>query len=538
MRHSAQRVRAILRVVARHGLADRLQWLDVPMVQERLRGPDGQRLQGLPFEARVRLALLELGPAFIKLGQMLGTRPDLIGAELAAELARLQAETIPDPPEVVRRAIEQDLGAAVPTLFAAFDDAPLASASIAQVHCAVLHDGQQAVVKVLRSGVAAQLRTDLEILAAFAAFVERRAPSLRRWQPQQLARQLRRMLERELDFAHERASLEGFAARFRDRTDVKFPAVHAQLSRGRVLTMERLFGVTLQDADALLRSGRDLGRLARAGASVWIDMIFRDGSYHADPHPGNLMLLTDGRLGILDCGMSGSLDRRMQEDFEDLLVAAMEGDHDELCAVVMRIGHPPSDLDRDGLRLEIAEFLDDYVSRPLERLDVGQMLSAFVGILRRRRVTLPAQLALLLRTLVVLEGSSRALDRDFSLAEILVPAQRRALRRRWSPARMGRRAARAVRDAERLFAAAPNDLREILERLRGGSLRVRLDHRHLDQSVDRLTMGILIAALALAATTLWTAGERAAAALGFGAAGALGLSLWRSARRARRDPRD
>ncbi len=543
LRRNAHRVAEVVGVVAKYGLADGLRWLDLDLVQDRLRSADGQRLREQTVEARIRMALAELGTTFIKLGQVLSTRPDLVGTALAAELALLQASTTPDPAAVARQTLIEELGAAPEDLFATFDSEALASASIAQVHGATLPSGEAVVVKIMRQGVRQQVETDLEILQALAALAEQHAAFLRPYQPAMLVRQFQRTLRRELDFAHERANLQQFARRFAGDPGVHFPAVHERWCTGRVLTMERLDGVFAADRDGLRASGADLAAFARRGGMVWLEMIFRDAFYHADPHPGNLMLLRGGVLGVLDCGMVGRLDQDLRQEVEDMLLAAVQKDSRHLAEVVLRVGRAPVDTDRQALQIELDEFLDDFVHHDLADVAVGAALGRLLDLVQRYHVVLPAPLSLLLRTLIVLEGTSRALDRRFSLAELAAPFYRQAVRRRWSPRRVVRRLRRSGRDWQRLLEALPGDLHGLLDRLRSGSLRVRLDHQNLDAAFNRLILGVLVAALWLGSSALWTSpappriwGVSLLGLFGYLLAAWLGFRLWRAARRSgRRD---
>lgn len=503
LQKNGKRAAEVAGVLAKYGLADLLRWLDVDWIQNRLRSADGLKLQEQPLPVRIRLALTDLGTTFIKLGQTLSTRPDLVGAELAQELAQLQAATTPDPPEVARATIERELGRPPEQLFASFEREPFASASIAQVHGAVLHDGTEVVVKVQRDGVRERARADLEILEALAKLAERHSTLLRPYQPVALARQFRRTLRRELDFTYERRNLDGFAQRFAADPTVRFPASVPELSTKSVLTMERLRGIGAADTAALRASGQDLGEFARRGAAMYLAMIFRDSVYHADPHPGNLLLLDDGAVGVLDCGMVGRIDGTLRQQVEAMLFAAVEQDAGELTEVVLRLGNAPIDTDRQGLAAELDEFLGDFVGHSLHDLDASAALQSLFDLVRRYGIVLPAPLSLLLRTLLVLDGTSRALDRDFSLAELIEPFYRRALRRRASPRALLRRLRRGYRDWDRLLDALPRDLRDVLRRLRDGSLRVRLEHGHLDAVLNRLTLGILVAALVLGGSALW-----------------------------------
>jgi ubiquinone biosynthesis protein len=536
---NARRVGEIAAVLAKYGLADRLRWLDVDWIQGHLRSADGQRLGEQSHEARIRLALVELGTTFIKLGQVLSTRPDLVGHVLADELSLLQADTTPDPPEVARATLLAELGRPPEEVFAAFEEQAFASASIAQVHRATLPGGEAVALKLMRHGVREQVDSDLEILQAVARLAEKHLASLRPYQPVRLAHQFEQTLRRELDFTHERRNMEQFRAAFADDPTVHFPCVYPQWCTARLLTMELLDGVSLADADGLRASGVDLARFARHGANLYLEMVFRDASYHADPHPGNLLLLPDGVLGVLDCGMVGRIDETLRQDIEAMLFAAVENDARELAQVVLRLGAAPADIDRAALQTEIAEYLGDYMHHSLAQVEVGAAVRNLIDLIRRYQVVLPASLALLLRTIVVLEGTSRALDRDFSLAELIKPYYRRALRRRFSPRAIWHRVRRSGRHWERLLESLPEDLRQVLDRCRDGTFRVQFEHQNLRPSVDRLTTGILAAALIVGSSALWTnaappriGGVSLLGVVGYLLAVMLGVRLWRSARRA------
>ncbi|HUJ71895.1 MAG TPA: AarF/UbiB family protein, partial [Verrucomicrobiae bacterium] len=318
---NAHRTGEIIGVLAKYGLADWVKGLNYSWIQDRIKSVDGQPIPDLKVEERVRLALTELGTTFIKFGQMLSTRPDLVGPEMARELAQLQTATPADPPDTVRATIEAEFGKPLSKQFTHFKEKPFASASIAQVHLAWLHSGEHVVVKVQHAGIADKIMPDLDILAVLAEFAEKHASQIRPYQPVAVVRQFRRTLLRELDFTSERRNLEEFAEHFAQDDTVHFPRAYAEFSTRRVLTMERLEGILGTDSEALATSGVDLDEFARRGANMYLQMIFRDAFYHADPHPGNLMLLTGGVVGVLDCGMTGRLDEELAEGLDELLMA-------------------------------------------------------------------------------------------------------------------------------------------------------------------------------------------------------------------------
>ncbi len=491
----AGRLAEVVGVLAKYGLAEWLRDSGDSWLARHLRGASGEPLNQHSPETRFRLALTELGTTGIKLGQMLSTRADLLGQDLTDELAKLQADTPPDPFDTVRALVEAELGEPPEQRFARFEATPIASASIGQVHRATLQTGEQVVVKVMHEGIEEQVRRDLDILALLADLMERGSAQLRRIQPVATAKHFKRTLLREMDFGYEGRSMEEFGRRFEGDPHVRFATYFPQHSTRRVLTMEFLDGVPVSDRAALEATGEDLTEFARRGANAYLDMIFRDGFYHADPHPGNILLLEGNVVGILDCGMVGRLDEVMREEIESLLLAAIEPDPDELVEIVCRLGSVPPELDRDALRAELSEIVAEYSGQRVDQFDVGGALNRVVGLVRSYHIVLPQGFVLLLKTLVMLEGTGRQMSAGFSLAELLAPFGRRAMRRRLDPRRAWAGITHSYRDWRRLFESLPRDLRDILSRVRSESIEVQLEHRRLETTVDRLVVGILASAL-------------------------------------------
>ena len=501
---NARRAGEILGVLAKYGLADWVKGWNYAWVQERIQSFDGQRIPDLSVEERVRLAFTELGTTFIKLGQVLSTRPDLVGPELARELSHLQADAPAEPPEIVRATIEAEFGKPVSALFAQFEDLPLASASIAQVHRARLHSGEEVVLKVQHTGIADKIMPDLDILAGLAELAEKHSAQARPYQPSAVVRQFQRTLLRELDFTFERRNLEEFESHFADDPAVHFPRAFPAFSTRRVLTMEWLDGILGNDPPALAASDADLNEFARRGANMYLQMIFRDAFYHADPHPGNLMLLPGGVVGVLDCGMVGRLDEELAEAIEDMLMAVVNPNSADLAEILLRLGSAPPNTPRDLLRADVTDFITDYTRQSIQEMDLGGALNSLFEIVRRYNITLPAPLSLLLRTLVELEGTAQQLSTDFSLAEVIRPFYASMVRRRFSPKRILGRLQHAYRDWERLVEALPRDLGDVLKRVRDGTFSVHLDLRHLDPVINRLVLGVMTAALFVGSSLLWS----------------------------------
>jgi len=523
LERNVRRSGEIIGVLAKYGLADWVKGLNFSWIQERIKSVDGQHIADLKIEERVRLAFTELGTTFIKFGQVLSTRPDLVGPEMAKELAHLQTATPADPPDTVRATIEAEFGKPPSKLFAHFKEAPLASASIAQVHLARLHSGEHVVVKVQHAGIADKIMPDLDILAGLAELAEKHSSEMRRYQPMAIVRQFRRTLLRELDFTSERRNLQEFAQHFAQDDTVHFPRAYEELSARRVLTMERLEGILGTDSAALAASGADLNEFAHRGANMYLQMIFRDAFYHADPHPGNLMLLPNGVVGVLDCGMVGRLDEELAEGLEDMLMAVVNHNSADLGESILRLGSAPPATPRDELRADLTDFVADYVGQSIQDMDLSGALNSLFEIIRRYNITLPPPLSLLLRTLVELEGTAQRLSPDFSLAEVFRPFYTTMVRRRLSVRRIVGRLQHAYRDWERLVESLPRDLDDVVRRVRDGTFSVHLDHRHIDPVVNRLVLGVMTAAMFVGSSLLWSmkAAPMVSGVSVFGAAGYL-----------------
>jgi ubiquinone biosynthesis protein len=307
-----------------------------------------------------------------------------------------------------------------------------------------------------------------------------------------------------MDFSHEQRNIEQFDSNFQDDETVHFPDVYPAYCTKRILTMERLQGIPGTNDEAMRLSGQDLNEFARRGANMYLNMIFRDGFYHADPHPGNLMLMRDNVVGVMDCGMVGRLNEDLREDVEAMLLAASRKDAQELADIVLRIGSPPADCKRDELRTDVADYLTDFIGESLADFDLSGALNGLISIISRYHILLPAPLSMLLKVLVMLEGTSQRLDRNFSLAELMRPYYLRSARRRLAPGRIMRRLQKSLRDWERLLDSLPRDLSDIVTRLRSGAFHVHLEHHRLETTVNRLVMGILTAALFLGSSELWS----------------------------------
>lgn len=531
---NARRLAEIVGTLAKYGLAD---WLaGVPHTEwfrRHLAPRSFQTISDVTHEARVRLVLTELGTTFIKFGQVLSTRPDIVTSAMADELTKLQTDTPPDPPDVVRGVIAAELGKQPEELFATFDPVPLASASIGQVHAGTTLDGRRVVIKVQHAGIQDRIARDLDLLAGLAELAERYYEPSRMFRPIATVQQFRKVLARELDFAAERHNLTAFRRNFQRDKTVRFPEPIVELCTRRVLTMDRFDGTR---ASEIKPGGTfDPQIIARRAARAYLKMIFRDGFYHADPHPGNYIVLPDGTLGIFDAGMVGRLDDELRDQLEGLIVAIYHRDPGDLTDQICALAESPP-VDPIALRAEVSEFVDDFAHQQLKEFDLSGALTRMMDIIRRFGIALPPGVALLLRTLVVLEGSARQLHPAFSLTEVIEQHMRdqgpRQLIRRFR-----RKMTKAVHDWDRFMTGLPRQMDDLLRRFRDGKLDIHHEHRGIERTVNRLVRGIITAALIVASAQMWVArtpptiGEvPVLGALGYLIAAWLGVKLIRSTR--------
>lgn len=490
----------------KYGLADRLDRVEPRLVRRALRHQDLDEIAELPLGVRLRRAFEELGPTFIKIGQVLSTRGDVVTEEVARELEGLRSNAPADPFDVVREVVEEELGRPISELFESFEETPLASASIGQVHVARLPGGREVVVKVQHPGIERAIGTDFDVLRAIAALVHEHDEDARPLQLVTLVDEARRTLEGELDFGRELRNLERFREHFEEDGEVVVPAAHRRWSSRRVLTMEKVEGLSVAKTEELAAQGHDLSRVASAGARAFLDMVFEVGVFHADPHPGNVLVQPDGRIALIDFGMVGYLDEELREGLVDLLVSFVDGDEGRLDQAIGALAELRADSDRDRLRRECAELQADLAGASMRDLEAGPLMTRFTAILRRGRVHLRPQAAQLVKVLVILEGTARGLDREVSLVGLLRPYCERAIEERMAPRTQLRRAARVARAWSRLGARLPAQLEALTRRIEAGELRIDLVHAGLESSVRRLVQGVLCAALMIAGALLWGLG--------------------------------
>jgi ubiquinone biosynthesis protein len=387
----------------------------------------------------LRLALEELGPTFVKLGQMLSTRGDLLPPPYRAELAKLQDAAPVVAPAMIQRVIEEELG---PEAFAWFDLQPLASASIGQAHAARLHDGTDVVVKVRRPGAREQVEQDLAILERRAGQASRHPHLLAHVDWEGLAKEFARLLRAELDYKLEGRNAERFADNFAGDDQVQIPGVYWETTTAEVITLERIHGIKLTDTDALDEAGVDRRAMAQLATRVTAKMVFDDGFFHGDPHPGNFFVLPEGAIAIIDFGIVGTLDEQLREELTDLLVGIVNANPERMAAAMIALGASTGRVDDRSLRQDLSALLRRYSGRSVSEIFLGPVIGDFLEIARHHSLRLPPDLALLAKVLIMEEGLAAGLDPEFRIGPALAPFATRHLLAQLSPTALLRRLGR------------------------------------------------------------------------------------------------
>ncbi len=448
-----------------------------------------------------RLAIEELGPTFIKLGQILSTRGDLLPAAYLEELAKLQDGAPPVPADAVRQIVLEELGCPLDEVFATFDLHPLASASIGQAHAATLRDGTEVVVKLRRPGVVEQVEEDLHILLDLAQSAERHWSGARYYDLLAIAQEFAQTLRAELDYVQEAHNVERFAANFAADLSVHIPCVYWETTTSRMLTLERIRGIKISDIHTIKKAGLDRATLAGHATRILLTMILDFGLFHADPHPGNIFVEPDGRIALIDFGMVGVVDKATQEFLVRLLLAISRRDAGQLADVVLDMSRSRLHVDRNALRRDMQRMLARYCDLPLGDVKLSVMLGELLTILRWNHLRLPPDLAMLVKTLGMSEGLGVQLDPNFNLMDVYIPYAEELMRRRFSFRQWTGQLMLAGIDAMEMTLALPRQLHHVLGDIERGGFEVNVQPQsfesylqRMEQLTNRLILGILSAA--------------------------------------------
>ncbi|TGU70011.1 ubiquinone biosynthesis protein UbiB [Geomonas terrae] len=537
---SIRRYRQIITVIGGYGLGHLLEYLNLGQVVDfsrrvlRRRPPKAAHLSA---PERLRLALEELGTTFIKLGQLLSTRADIIPASFVQELTHLQDKIPCIPFEEIKEQIEHELGVPLEQRFLYVEPEAIAGASIAQVHRATLVTGEDVVVKVRRPGVVEAVETDIDILMGVALLLERHMARSDIYDPVGVVREFSYTIRREMDLTREGHAIEKIRDNFKGDATLYFPKVYWEATSKGVLTTEYVEGIKVSDTLAIEEAGLDHREIAARGARVFLKMVLEHGFFHGDPHPGNVLILKDNVICLLDFGMVGRLDPAVKRYLTDVLVAVINRDVEGLAYVIVEAGDAAETVNMQALKKALAEFIDSYFEIPLKEIEVGRMLMEFIDLISTHRIKVHPDLTMLVKVLVVVEGMGRRLDPDFDMVGHLRPFLEREFRRQRSPGRLFHEMEQGIEGYLTLARNLPRDVREILNKVNRNKFRIDLEHRgldrfskELDRSANRLCLSLIIAALLIGSSIamqgnrgpmLW--GLPAFAFFGYTCAGLVGI---------------
>jgi ubiquinone biosynthesis protein len=501
------RLHEITSVLIRHGLGDVVRRLGIANVLERagqmLNWGAARESERLDTAQRVRLALEELGPTFVKLGQVMATRVDLFPPNWIAEFEKLHSEVGPVPFESLLPEVERTLGCPHTDVFRELETTALASASIAQVHRAWLKDGTPVVLKIRRPGIRVKIEADLRLLFNIADLIDSEMPEARRYQPKQIAAQFARSLERELDLAREARNIERFGKNFEGNPFIVIPRVYRQWTSEVMNVQEFIDGVPATDQAAVAAAGLDRRLLAARGTEAVLKMILVDGFFQADPHPGNVFYLPGNRLVMIDFGMVGRLTPMRRNQVVDLFAGVAQMDQEPMVDVLLDWAGD-ANVDEAKLAADMSELVFEYEGVPLKDVRLAVLLKQFAAIIREHSIVMPSDLTLMFKAMITMEGLGRQYDPEFRVVDHLQPMLRRVLTDRHRPDEMVKRGRNTLTDFLNIVGDIPRDIARLVRDARRGKIRIDLDLKRLDQfgrdlhrTIDRATMGIMTASLVI-----------------------------------------
>ncbi|MBI2400411.1 MAG: hypothetical protein HYV23_05050 [Deltaproteobacteria bacterium] len=532
---SVGRLREISTVLARHGffpLMERLHLSKLVSIPLRLMGRKITReKEELNEPTRARLAMEELGPTFIKFGQILSTRPDVVPHEFIIEFLKLQDSVTPFPFKDAVKVIEAQFGRPVSELFSSIEETPVAAASIAQVHRAVTRDGQEVMVKVQRPGIEQTVDTDIAILGYIARLVEKYIPESRLYDPSGMVEEFSAVIHREMDFTLEASYMEKFRENFSGDARVMVPKVYWDCTGKKVLTMERVVGIKVDKVGSLKEAGIDTEQVAHVIADVFFKQVFEFGLFHGDLHSGNIFVLSEDRIALVDFGIVGRIGQEMKQNLADILIGLATQDFDSTVKVYHRMGILPEGIDRASFEREYYDIILHYFGRPFKYVKIGELLLDYIRLAARYDITFPRELLLFDKCIIELEGLAKVLYPEVNLLEESEPYARRLYVERFTPSSFAAKAFSTAGEYKDLLSVFPSRADRIMKKIVDDKLRIEFLHRGLedfmgevDRSSNRLTFAIIVAAL-IVGSSMVIAAEAAPKIFGLSALGLLGFII-------------
>jgi len=504
-----KRYHQIISVFLRYGYGDIISRLNLEYFIQAVKYRKKSQFEKISTAERLRMAFEELGPTFVKLGQILSVRPDLLTESYIEEFKKLQDKIPSFSAEQAKKEIETQLGKTIEQLFSFFDATPIASASIGQVHRAMTKNHEQVIVKIQRPRIQNTIDTDLHILFDLAKLIEKNIPESHLFSPSVIISEFSKTIQRELDFYREGQNIERFHRNFTDDETVYIPKVYWELTTDRILTMEYIDGIKISNIDELEAAGLDRKQIAVNGAQAILKQIFEYGFFHADPHPGNIFVLPNNVIAPLDFGMVGSLDEEQMEAVGALLTAFVKKDVKKIISVFVDLGVMENTLDIRNLKLDLSDFLDRYYQVPLYQLDMGKILNEMIMLMRNYHIRLPAELTLMGKALITEEGVGRVLDPEFDMVILAKPYVEKMMIRKLDPRKHLREFAGTLDEFIRLFKILPAEIRLVTAKVKKGEIKIQFEHRGLDNLIaglnrtgNRLSFSLIVAALIIGSSLI------------------------------------
>ena len=501
---SLRRYRQIVTILLKYGFDQILGQMRI-FTRLRVRKKVLRKAEGvekLTYSQRIRLALEELGPTFVKLGQVLSMRPFLIPLELVLELTKLHDQVGPFPFVQVKQIMENELKAPLEKHFSSFDTIPIASASLSQVHKAVTKEGKIVVMKVQRPGIKEIIEADMDILQDLTNLLEKYVPESKQYDPRGIREELKKSIRREIDFNNEARNIEAFRENFKEEKNVFVPKVFWDMTTARVLTMEFINGVKISNLSELEKRGIDKKALARIGGKMMFKQIFEHGFFHADLHPGNLFALEGNIIAPVDYGMMGRLSETTMDELADLLISVVTWHPGGIVKVYQDMEVVGEEVNLRALEADIADFLYKYHKIPLSRLDMKTLMNEAFEIIHRYDIQIQAELMLFSKALITYEQVAKMLDPDYDLVTQMIPYAKNLAYRKFRPKVLLRDIFTAATDLRELLVAFPFELKRIIKKLGKGRLSFTFQHKgldklilELDRSSNRVSFALIIAAI-------------------------------------------
>ncbi|WP_010268582.1 ABC1 kinase family protein [Paenibacillus senegalensis] len=496
-----QRYREIAAAFVRYGFGYLVKSLGLPQVLSNplLRSDVKHNLHEMTIGERLRLFLEDLGPTFVKMGQIASTRPDLVPKDIIDELEKLQDHVSAFPFSEAKGIIERELHKPLDELFANFHEEAFAAASIGQVHYAELKTGEKVVVKVQRPEIQAEINTDLEILVDLARMAESRLEWARNYRVRDMILEFAKALKKELDYMEEAKNIGKFGQQYEKIPDVHIPLVYNDYSSRRVLTMQYLEGIKLSEKDKLKAKGYNCRQVAERYAETILHQVLIEGFFHGDPHPGNVLVMGNGELALLDFGMVGRLTQQTKSRFASLLVSLRNQNTDGVIRAISQLGLVPEDTDMDVLRDDVELLRDKYYKVPFSEISMGEAVNDLFGLAFRHDIRIPSDLTLLGKTLLTMEGVVGSLDPSISIFDMAEPFGRRLFKERLNPKDMVKHIMASLPDYLEVAGELPGKLTEVMSLVKKGKLQLQISIPELelfliklDRISNRLSFSIVL----------------------------------------------